>query len=333
MAPKMVLFKDSIMNQAEVIKILLGCAFLALFPTAAWAYVFYKKQPEDRLHAMLTFAIGGLSVFPILLYQYLWKYFPNINVLTKAENYSNDYIGIDGLFLVPISVILTYMFVGVLEEVMKMSSVHAVDDHRIRHIDDAIMFAILAALGFSFTENIFVYFYDSYMSGGFEKLFFTFIIRSLFCTFGHILFSAIFGYYYGIAHFASPILQEELLAGRSRIWKWFHTIFKFKTKSLFHEEKMLEGLALAVGLHAFYNVSLKMEWYFMMVPYLVIGYVFVSHLFEMKENHKRYDLLLENQRNHEFPSRRLAQGITKLLRLGRREKVPEKAVASEEETL
>lgn len=286
------------MHLSSFLQIIAGCAFLAAFPAAAWGYVFYKKQSEDRLHTFATFALGALAVFPILLYKYLWKFFPGINILSYAKNFENDLIGISGFAMIPLSVIITFMFIGVLEEVMKMSVVHAVDDQKIRHIDDAIMFSILAALGFAFTENI-LYFYTIWSKQGPDHLLVSFLFRSIFSTFAHILFSALFGYYYGIAHFAKPLLQKELTDKRYGFWDWFHKVFKFKTAELFHEEKMLEGLTIAVLLHAVYNIFLEMNWTFIMVPYLVLGYAFVSHLFTLKENQKRMDLLLVAERNHE----------------------------------
>ena len=51
-------------------------------------------------------------------------------------------VGISGFAMIPVSVIIMFLFVGVIEEIMKMSAVHAVDDNRIRDIDDAVMFAI-----------------------------------------------------------------------------------------------------------------------------------------------------------------------------------------------
>lgn len=300
------------MNLAPFLQIVAGCAFLAMFPAGAWGYVFYKKQPEDRKHTLLTFAIGGLAVFPILLYRFLWKYFPSINIFAYAKNFENDLIGISGFAMIPLSVIITFMFIGVIEEVMKQSTVHAVDDNRIRNIDDAIMFSILAALGFAFTENI-LYFYNIWAKQGAEHLLIPFLFRSLFSTFAHILFSAMFGYYYGIAHFAKPLLQQELRNKRHTFWDWYHKVFKFKTAELFHEEKMLEGLTLAVLLHAIYNIFLEMNWTFIMVPYLVIGYLFVSHLFKMKENQKRLDLLLVESRNHEHQPRRITRSMSRIL--------------------
>lgn len=285
------------MSLSAFLQVVAGCAFLAAFPAGAWGYVFYKKQPEDRFHTFITFAIGALAVFPILLYKWLWKYFPGINILAYAKNFENDLIGISGFVMIPVSVIITFMFIGVIEEVMKQSTVHAVDDGKIRHIDDAIMFSILAALGFAFTENI-LYFYTIWTKQGPEHLLVPFLFRSIFSSFAHILFSAMFGYYYGIAHFANPLLQQELRNNRHTFWDWYHKVLKFKTAKLFHEEKMLEGLTLAVLLHAIYNIFLEMNWTFIMVPYLVIGYIFVSHLFKIKENQKRLDLLMVHKRNH-----------------------------------
>lgn len=280
------------MSFSGFIQIVLGCMFLAAFPATAWGYVFYKKQKEDRLPTMLTFGLGALAVFPILLYKYLWKFFPGINILSYAKNFENDLVGIAGFALIPLSVIITFAVIGVIEEVMKQSVVHSIDDNRIRHIDDSIMFSILAALGFAFTENI-LYFYNIWTSAGPDHLLIPFLFRSVFSTFAHILFSSLFGYYYGVAHFAKPLLQKELKDNRHTFWDWYHRVFRFKTEELFHEEKMLEGLTLAVTFHAVYNIFLEMNWTFIMVPYLILGYMFVSHLFKLKENSKSLGLLYE----------------------------------------
>ena len=286
------------MSLSATLQIIAGCFFLALMPAGAWAYIFLKKQKEDRRAAFLTFLIGAGAVFPILLYKYLWKYFPSINILEYAKNYENDLIGLSGFVMIPLSVIITFSFVGVLEETMKQSVVHAVDDRKIRHIDDSIMFSILAAIGFAFTENI-LYFYNIWAKQGPENLLVPFLFRSVFSAFAHILFSTLYGYYYGIAHFAKPLLQEELNNNRFTFWDWFHRHVRIGNVRLFHEQKMLEGFLLAVGFHAVYNVFLEMNWTFIMVPYLVLGFMYVSHLFAQIKNHKRLDLVYEDERNHD----------------------------------
>lgn len=298
-------------DHITILQIIGACLILASIPAITWGYVFYKKQPEERRVLYTTFALGALAVFPILFYRFLWQYFPWLNVFEKAKQYDKISLGFENLFLIPLSVILTFMFVGVIEEVMKQSAVHAVDDKKIRHIDDAIAFSIVAALGFSFTENI-LYFYNIWVAKGPEHLLLPFIFRSVFSTFAHLLFSGMFGYFYGIAHFAKPILQQELLDKRNVILRFFHRCFRFKTAEFFHEQKMFEGLALAVILHAFYNVFLEMGWTFLMVPYLVLGYMILSHLFALKENRKRYDLLLTDERNHAASPRRLTKWVARV---------------------
>ncbi len=285
------------MDLSATLQIIGGCFFLALMPATAWTYIFLKKQKEDRRVAFFTFLLGAGSVCPILLYKYLWKFIPSINIIEYAKNYENDLIGLSGFAMIPLSVIITFSVVGVLEETMKQSVVHAVDDRKIRHIDDSVMFSILAAIGFAFTENI-LYFYNIWEKQGPNNLLVPFLFRSIFSSFAHILFSTMYGYYYGVAHFAKPILQEELNNKRHSFWDWFHKKVSRGEVRLFHEEKMLEGFILAVGLHAIYNVFLEMNWTFIMVPYLVIGFMYISHLFGEIKNHKRLDLVYVDERNH-----------------------------------
>lgn len=301
------------MDQIKILQIISACALLAAIPATVWGYIFYRKQPEDRKYFMLTFGFGALAVFPILLYKFLWKFFPWMNIFEATKRYEDIGLGLAGFGLIPLSVILTFMFVGVIEEVMKQSSVHAVDDRKIRNIDDAIAFSIIAALGFSFTENI-LYFYNIWSAKGPEHILIPFVFRSIFSTFAHILFSGIFGYFYGLAHFAKPILQQELRDNRTTFWDIMHRIFRFKTASLFHEEKMFEGLFLAVGLHAIYNIFLEMNWTFLMVPYLVGGFILLSYLFKLKNNRKEFGLLYELERNNESEPRRVTKWFRKLVR-------------------
>lgn len=299
------------MSHIAVLQIIGACLFLALIPAGAWGYIFYKKEPEEKFHRFLTFIIGALAVFPILFYRFLWQYFPWINALEYTKKYEGITLGLENFAIIPLSVILTFMIVGVIEEVMKQSVVHAVDDRRMDQIDDGIEFSIFAALGFSFTENI-IYFYNIWVAKGPEHLFIPFVFRSVFSTFAHILFSGIFGYFYGIAHFAKPILQRELKDKRNVLLRFFHRIFKFKTDELFHEEKVLEGLTAAVFLHAVYDVFLEMNWTFLMVPYLVFGYMLLSHLLKLKENRKKYNMLFVSERNSAAEPKRVAKIMRKI---------------------
>jgi len=278
-----------------------GSIFLALIPAYIWGYIYYRKSPEDRKMTALTFLLGGLAVFPIILYKLSWKYIPWLNAFKIAEPYQNTFINISELVSVPLSVIITFMIVGIIEELMKLLSVKVADDDEwFNTIDDSIEFFIIAALGFSFTENI-LYFYNIWETDGPANIFLPFLFRSTFSTFAHIMFSGIFGYYYGIAHFAKPILQEEIRKSRYNWTRFLHRIFNWRSDKMFHEEKILEGTIIAVGLHAIFNIFLEINLTFLVVPFLVGGYITLNYLFAKKEDRKKYGKLYVKVRNHPHP--------------------------------
>jgi len=270
---------------------------LASVPALIWGYIFYKKNPEDRKLVGLTFTVGALAVFPILIYKFFWQFLPWINAFKFADKYSDDVIGLSAVTFVPLSIIITFMIVGLIEEIMKMLSVKVVDDDEIRSIDDSIEFFIIAALGFSLTENI-LYFYNIWLTQGPENLILPFFFRSSFSTLAHLIFSGILGYYYGVAHFAGPILRKEIRENRRHWTVLIHKIFNFRKTKMFHQENILEGLLISIGLHALFNIFLEMNWTFVIVPFLVSGYITLDYMFRRKENHKRYGKLLSYIRNH-----------------------------------
>jgi RsiW-degrading membrane proteinase PrsW (M82 family) len=276
---------------------IVGCIILAMVPVIIWGNVFIKKNPESKELTALTFFVGALAVFPILIYKFLWEFFPWMNAFKLADHYKDDIIGLSNVITVPLSVIIAFMFVGLIEEVMKMISVKVVDDDEIRTIDDSIEFFIIAALGFSFVENI-LYFYNIWLTQGAYNLFLPFLFRSTFSTFAHLLFSGVLGYYYGIAHFAKPILQEEIKRSRKHWTAALHKILSIRNDKLFHQEIMIEGLVISIGLHALFNIFLEMNLTFMIVPFLVLGYTALNYLLDKKDNHKNYKKLLGRFRNH-----------------------------------
>ena len=67
----------------------------------------------------------------------------------------------------------------------------------------------------------------------------------------------------------------------------------FKTEVVFKEEKLIQGFAIAISLHALFNIFLEMNWTFLLVPYLTGGYIMLNYLLQKKEDHKLYGRLLE----------------------------------------
>lgn len=277
-----------------------GSIFLACIPAMIWGHLFYRKNPQNRHLIKLTFIAGALAVFPILIYKALWQFMPWINAFKIAENYKNDLIGLSTFAVIPLSIIITFMLVGLIEEIMKLLAVKAVDEDEIKTVDDAMEFFVVAACGFAFTENI-LYFYNILITYGPQHILMPFLFRSSFSTLAHIIFSGVLGYYYGVAHFAAPILQEEIRKNRKKWTRGLYKIFNFRREKLFYEEHIFEGLILSIGLHALFNILLEMNWTFLIVPFLAAGYTALNYLFEKKQNHKNYGKLLSRLRNHPHP--------------------------------
>ena len=241
-----------------------------------------------------TFVAGAFFVTPLILYKHLWQYFPWLNAFQYTNQFSDDIVGFSSLQIVPLDVLITFMIVGVIEEVTKLWAVKATERRRICSIDDAIEISIMAALGFAFAENI-LYFYNIIAARGFEDILYPFVFRSVFSTFAHVMFSGILGYYYGLSLFATEQVQEK---DSHKRWPMIIGIAKalhFKKNVLFHHEKITQGLIIAIVLHALFNIFLEMNWTFLVIPFLTGGYIYLSSLLSRKDAHKVYCLVGERR--------------------------------------
>jgi RsiW-degrading membrane proteinase PrsW (M82 family) len=266
---------------------------LAIVPAAAWGYIFYKKQDHKKGMSLHTFIGGAVFVTPLLVYKYLWQYFPWLNAFAFTHQFKDDFVDFANLTAIPLDVLFTFLIVGVIEEVTKFMAVKMSGaEENITSIDEAIEMFITAALGFAFVENI-IYFYNIMSSRGPENILYPFVFRSLFSRFAHIMFSGILGYYYGLAHFAGPLLQDQNAKNRWPIFRKIAQMLPFKTETGFKNEKIAQGLMIAIGRHALFNIFLEMNWTFLLVPYLTGGYIWLNYLLEKKEDHKTFGRVVE----------------------------------------
>ena len=261
---------------------------LALIPVLAWIYLFLRHQPENKVRVALTFGAGMFAVIPIFVFQ--------------------QEIGRIGDFLASVgggailTIALAALWVGVYEETAKHWIVKKVDDGFFSSIDDAIQYSIIGALGFAFLENI-LYFHSIWNNPLIDNFWFYYGFRSMGSMFLHVFASGIFGYYYGVAHFAQPVLQDKLRLGkRFPLIGWLHRVLHLKSETLFHEEKILEGLLLAAVLHGTFDFLMGMSqhysnegspmaaqlWLTLAVPFLVGGFFWLTYLLDKKEDHKQY---------------------------------------------
>lgn len=264
---------------------------LASIPAFIWGHIFYKKDPVYRPKAFMTFVFGMTSVLPILFYKWSWEHMPQVNIFNYTDSMTFDLLHFTPYLILPLGSVFAFMFVGVIEEYMKHLVVVRTDRGFFRNIDDAIEFSIIAALGFAFIENA-LYFYYIWEFQGHEVLAVSFVFRAVFSTFAHILFSGIYGYFYGMAYFADPIWSEKKRKDRSKFREFFHTVLHMKRKRVFAMEKVTQGLFIAVALHAVFNIMLEMQLTFFMVPFLIFGYSYLDYLFRQKENLKGYGYLV-----------------------------------------
>ena len=265
----------------------IASVLLSAIPAFVWGYIFYKKDPVDKPKTVQTFLMGIASVTPILLYKWTWDYLPQVNVFNYTNQFSADLFAFTPYLFLPLGSVLAFMFVGVIEEYMKHVVVVHTDRGYFRNIDDAIEFSIIAALGFAFLENI-LYFYFIWEYQGGEVLAVSFAFRAIFSTFAHVLFSGIYGYYYGLAYFANPVWSEQQRKNRHPFVDMLHRVLHMKKNRIFAAEMVTTGLVMATVLHAGFNILLQMNMTFFMVPFLIAGYTYLDHLFKQKENLKVY---------------------------------------------
>ncbi len=268
---------------------------IALLPALIWLYVFWRRQREGKILTALMFFGGMVVIIPIWLFKY---------EIFRVEDWFDTF----GFGLLAV-LILKSAWIGIYEETAKHWVIKYADRGRICSIDDAIELSIAAALGFAFLENI-IYFYNTWYSLNpqiADSFWFVYLFRSLGSMFLHVFASGIFGYYYGLALFAQPVLQEKLATGkRFPLIKTLHHILHLKSVTLFSEEKILTGLLLATGLHGFFNLLMSLStnadsdfgqkfWLVLIVPFLIGGYFWLMYLLDKKEDHKEYGHVTEER--------------------------------------
>lgn len=250
-------------------------AGLAALPAIIWSVVLFRGRKGSRWPLVLAFFIGTLTVIPLMLLENLWIWRPEWDIYAILEqSLANGFV----------LAVATLVVVGILEELAKSLVVRTIDRSRIpvANINDAVKFSIMAGLGFAFTENIF-YFTYFWQTSGLAGLISGLISRSLLTVCAHMVFSGIFGYYYGLAKFSSPILQTELWMGRS------HKAISILAKALgvneaeaFRQWLRLKGLLIAMAVHAVFNTSLEFDQIFPALIVIALGFAFLLYLLAHK---------------------------------------------------
>lgn len=262
---------------------LLSIATLAsAIPVAVWLSVFLRKQ-ESKKTILLIFLLGCLTAPTLLGIQHLWDIFPNFNLANYIENSSANQ---------NIKFALTFMLFGGMEELIKLYVVKAVDERTIliQKVNDAVRYSIVSALGFSFIENIY-YLYQFWPQLSTGSLTGLYIFRSVFTTCAHIIFSGIFGYFYGIGKYSILMTHQARLSQKqNKIGNFIAKHFRLPLSEGYRQQIVLKGVLLAIGLHATFNFLLQINLTLPVILLIAFGYIYLKYLLSRKAGH----LLLTN---------------------------------------
>lgn len=282
------------------------CILLAAIPVIVWFFVFGQRHRHRWSQVLITFIAGMGAAAVILGYQYFWgAKFDFLFFSVLPQNFDESIRMQVGSTL--LATLLIFFSIGFLEEYSKHWLVKKTNHKIFESIDDVIEFSIIGALGFAFLENIgyfLLHFHDSY----FVSIFFG---RSVFVTFVHILCSGIYGYYYGLGHFAKPVLEDRAKEGRMpKIPELVHRSVHLKRARVFRDEMATVGLLMAIIIHGTYDFLLEMgtagnfaslftgqqaafigsnfELHIILLPLILVGgFLYLSHLLRRKEDEKK----------------------------------------------
>lgn len=266
----------------------------ALIPVCIWFHLVYKERMRqletdrekrrEKWILLVIFLLGALTV-PLLklYYEYLQSH-PQFDYYAQL---STKLVGSDGDDHVYRTV--TIIIDALLEEIVKISLMLFFVRlmKLVRTIGDAISFSVLAGLGFAFMENI-VYFITVYTDP--SNTFLTFvnvvIFRTIVLNVGHMTFSGIFGYFYGLSKFALPVSEEQWWEGQKfPLFNIFSKIFRQPMYAIFSMALVYEGLVLAMTTHATFNSFLEFNLRDYAV-YLIIGTsLYVYYLTQRRAGH------------------------------------------------
>ena len=264
-----------IMNAPSPERIALLIAIIIAFvPAFLWVSLFLEYHLQRKSIALLMFFAGMLSTAPILFYDaivrhgiefqfFLFRIVPeNFNTSSGAFIESTVY-GRGTLKSALLTAFVSFLIVGLVEELSKLWVVHKSGRSFFSSIDDVIQFSVIVAIGFAVAENIlnplyFPSFVKEYLITPIDPNWLGFfgnvLGRSILTTMVHILASGIMGYFLGLAIFGRSLSRSvRHPSGKNMITTIFHAILHLPEKIVFRRQVLLIGIVIASTLHGVFN--------------------------------------------------------------------------------
>ena len=246
---------------------------VALLPAVVWCALFLGYHRERLSRVFLMFFAGMLSTAPILFYDafvrrgielhfFLFRIVPESFGSNTERFVTLQFPGVTGVPRTLISVFLSFLIVGIIEEFSKYWVLRRSGQKVFASIDDVMQLAIIVAIGFAFAENIanqgyFLSFVREYLLSPERDIagFFGNVIgRSVLTSMVHIVSTGVMGFFLGLSIFAGPYLEEKRARGFTHsVASYIAGFLRLRTKSVFQVQMLFCGFVAAIFLHAFSN--------------------------------------------------------------------------------
>ena len=263
-----IVFRES---QTEQIAHMLA-AMIALIPAVVWCLLFLGYHRQRLSMVFLMFFSGMLSTAPILLYDkilrsglelqfFLFRIVPQSFTQSSNSFVAGRLAGVSGYQSTILATLVSFLLVGLIEEMSKFWVLKESGGKSFRSIDDVIQLGIIVAIGFAFAENVlnpnyFLQFVKEHLVGqpdwsGFLGNFFG---RSILTTMVHIVSTGVMGYYLGLSIFTESVLRDEEVAGTPVFMpRFLHYFFRLPEEEVFRREMLIFGATIAILLHGLFN--------------------------------------------------------------------------------
>jgi RsiW-degrading membrane proteinase PrsW (M82 family) len=259
---------------------LVSIIILAAIPIFLWLWMWLGNKSSQivKKYSAMAFLLGCFSVLPVLLIHYIWDKYPDVNI-----------IGFISLSNLPVSekLIILFVILAFVEEMAKFLMVFFLDKSKklIQSIHDAIMYGVVVGLGFAFAENMYFFLTVGYGMKVHEFLA-LFSFRSLITVCGHLVFSGLFGNYYGISKFAKVFASQKH-------WRNFRKNDKRELNDQQLQYATLKfaigaigkGLFFAVSIHALFNYFLQKEMVTNLLFLLALSFFYLIYLYRQRSGY------------------------------------------------
>lgn len=208
---------------------------IGIIPSVAWLFFYLKhdRHPEPKATVLFVFLMGILAAPAAIFAEY---YFGMYVYGLPINNYLKN-------------LVIVFITIAMVEEVLKFLAVRLtmLKNHEFDEPVDAMIYLIVAALGFAAAENV-LYFYTA------DNVVTVVILRFWGATFLHTLASGIVGYYLALSMREKGVRSGFLV---------------------------VQGIIMATGVHGFFNYllfSVNSFYSFFIIPLIMI----ISALFVFK---------------------------------------------------